>query len=159
MKKTQQKKKHRGGKTQKRRGGKTQKRRGEMKRKVMMGGVVYTKEKGDLIKRLGVRIEQVHRSLSNVFSTESAEIIIDGKNFYVKKNIYEPNTFDSYQTQKKILYNYAVEFDYECDSNGGRNCPFVVYFENLDNCIKAINEYYGLTPTLLSTEIIFREVH
>ncbi len=37
MKKTQQKKKHRGGKTQKRKSG-TQKRKGEMKRKVMLGG-------------------------------------------------------------------------------------------------------------------------
>ena len=150
QKKTRQKKKHRGGKTQK--------RRGETKRKVMRGGVVYTKEKENLIKRLGVGIEQVHRSLSNVFSTESAEITIDGKKFYVKKNIYEPKTFDSEQTQKQKLYNYAVEFDYECDSNGGRNCPFVVYFEDFNNCIEAINNYYGLTPSLLSNQIIFRKV-
>ncbi len=159
MKKTQQKKtqqKHRGGKTQKRRGGKTQKRRGETKRKVMRGGVVFTKEKEDLIKKLGGIIEQVHRYLSHVFSISFAEITIGGKSFYVKKDIYEPKTFDSEQTQKVILYKYAVEFDYEDDS---KDCPFVVYFESLENCIEAINNYYGLTPPLLSNELTFKKVH
>jgi hypothetical protein len=146
MKKTQQKR--RGGKTQKRRGGKTQKRRAEMKRKVMRGGVVFTKEKRELLQSLGGIIEQHHRSIINILSINEYSVSIGGKPFYIKKHIYEPRTYDTPESNKQIVYNYAVEFDYECDSKDGKDCPFVVYFENLANCIKAINSYYGLTPLL-----------
>lgn len=51
------------------------------------------------------------------------------------------------------MYNYAVEFDYECDSKDGKDCPFVVYFTNIENCIDAINRYYRLTPKLIETDL------
>ena len=151
MKKTQQKR--RGGKTQKRRGGNTQKRRGEMKRKVMRGGVVFTKEKENLLTELGGTIDMV-TLWPNIFSEYTSHVIIGGKFFYIKNVTYNPETFNPADAQKKIQHYYAVEFDYECINSRTKNvCTFVVYFDNIKNCIQAINEYYGLSPLVTEKEI------
>ena len=176
MKKTQQKR--RGGKTQKRRGGKTQKRRGGTKETGLSSIKSYTttnkmhnnlnkprvmkqdhqqihtmKTKENLnriITDFNGTEEKIFKSIYNINCLRVYHFSMNKKFFYIKKDIYVPETFDTAESNKKIVHKYAVEFDYKDDE---KKITIVIYFEELDNCIDAINEYYMLTPQLNRNEL------